>query len=115
MALSERPTALHDVNEVRNKHKRNEVVKKIKKKKRAEKKVEKEKRQKLLKEQGLPLPKPQTIDSQRTHDETFVSEDDPEVIEDVARIAGIVLIVVVTEPIASRSHASRSHARSSRE
>ena len=82
MALSERPTALHDVNEVRNKHKRNEVVKKIKKKKRAEKKVEKEKRQKLLKEQGLPLPKPQTIDSQRTHDETFVSEDDPEVIED---------------------------------
>ena len=35
-----------------------------------------------LKEQGLPLPKPQTIDSQRTRDETFVSEDDPEVIED---------------------------------
>ena len=33
---------------------------------------------KLLKEQGLPLPKPQTIDSQRTRDETFVSEDDPE-------------------------------------
>ncbi|QDZ24989.1 Brix domain-containing protein [Chloropicon primus] len=82
MALVENEDALHDVNAVKNKHKRNELVKKIKKKRRAAKKVEKEKRQKLLKEQGLPLPKPQTIDSQRTHDETFVADNDPEVLED---------------------------------
>jgi len=67
---------------VKNKQKRNEVVRKIKKKRNEAKKAEKEKRQKLLKEQGLPLPKPQTIDSQRTDDPTFIAEDDPEVLED---------------------------------
>ena len=81
-ALSERSDALHEINAVKNKQKRNEVVRKIKKKRNAAKKVEKEKRQKLLKEQGLPLPKPQTIDSQRTDDPTFIAEDDPEVLED---------------------------------
>merc|ERR1712224_378686 len=81
--LVDRPDALHDVNVVKNKQKRNEVVKKIKKKRKAEKKVEKEKRHKLLKEQGLPLPKPETIDSKRTPDVTFVEDDnDPEVVED---------------------------------
>merc|ERR1712224_564862 len=81
--LVDRPDALHDVNVVKNKQKRNEVVKKIKKKRKAEKKVEKEKRHKLLKEQGLPLPKPETIDSKRTPDVTFVEdENDPEVVED---------------------------------
>ena len=51
-------------------------------KRKAAKKADKEKRQKLLKEQGLPLPKPQTIESKRTHDETFVAKDDPEILEE---------------------------------
>lgn len=82
MALVENEDALHDVNVVKNKQKRNEIVRKIKKKRKAAKKADKEKRQKLLKEQGLPLPKPQTIESKRTHDETFVAKDDPEILEE---------------------------------
>jgi len=67
-----------DVNEVKNKRKRAEVLRKLKRKRDAEKKQEKTKRQRELKEKGLPLPEPQTIESMRTMDCTFVSADDPD-------------------------------------
>ena len=73
---------LHNANKVRNKIKRNEVVRKIKKRRNAEKKVEKERRHKELKAQGLPLPVPKTIETTRTEDCTFVAADDPDVAAD---------------------------------